>query len=118
MDVVVEGATAVAAVIEVEAVDAIGLGAKGLVRFEVKDSEGGGYDDDEDVCDWDNDCDRCPEWDAPEEAAGLLGSPYMSRNACSGSPTGPYGRRRQWATIALIESEGKWMKCGERDCGA
>lgn len=61
------------------------------MRLPVKDSEVEGYDDEE-VCDWDSDCDRCPERDAPEAAAGLLGSPYMSRNACGGSPTGPYGK--------------------------
>lgn len=113
MEVVVGGATAVAAVLELEVVVfAMGLGAKGLVRLDVKDSEVGGYDD-EDVCDWDNDCDRCPERDAPEEAAELLGSPYMSRNACSAALPDPMGEGRQWTTIALIESDCKMVNCGE-----
>lgn len=71
------------------------VGAKGLVRLEeVRGREVDGYDDVEGGCDCDCDCDRgglesecdcdCrPARDAPEEAAVVLGSPYMSRDACS-----------------------------------
>lgn len=73
------------------------VGAKGLVRVEeVKGWEAGWYDDVEGGCDcdcdrdcdrggWESecDCDCRPASDAPEEATVVLGSPYMSRDACS-----------------------------------
>lgn len=68
------------------------MGAKGLVRLEARGREVAVYDDDDGGCDCDCECDRggcesecgCrPARDAPEEAAEVLGSPYMSRDACS-----------------------------------
>lgn len=79
------------------------VGAKGLVRLEeVRGREAEGYDEVDGGCDFDCDCDRggwesecdcdCrPVRDAPEEAAVVLGSPYMSRDACSTALRDPMG---------------------------
>lgn len=81
------------------------VGAKGLVRVdEVKGREADWYDDVDVGCDcdcdcncerggWESecDCDCRPARDAPEEATVVLGSPYMSRDACSTALRDPMG---------------------------